>query len=60
VRVAGWVGDEPGQVFGIAELGQLSRGGQIRTPYWNRDWQPLIRAWAAEHGIDLIDETLTG
>jgi hypothetical protein len=46
--------NEIGQAFGLAEMGQLSRDGQLRRPYWS-DQQ--VFTWAEQHGIEVIDDT---
>jgi hypothetical protein len=46
------------QMFGWPEVGQLTREGAIRRLYWSRHWQPPLLAWAHEHGIRVLDETL--
>jgi schlafen family protein len=47
--------DEIGQAFGVAEMGQLSRDGQLRRPYWS---QTDVITWAQEHGIEVTDDRL--
>ena len=47
--------DEIGQAFGIAELGQFSRDGQLRRRYWS---QTQIVAWAEQHGIKITEDIL--
>lgn len=44
-----------GHAFGVAELGHLSREGQIRRRYWAHT---PITAWAEQHGIEVTDDTL--
>ena len=48
--------NEIGQAFGVAEMGQLSRDGQIRQPYWSQ--QQIIR-WAEQNGIEVTNDTIT-
>ena len=48
--------NEIGQAFGVAEMGQLSRDGQIRRPYWSD--QQIIR-WAEQNGIEVTNDTIT-
>jgi hypothetical protein len=48
--------DEIGQAFGVPEMGQLSRDGQLRRPYWG-DQQ--IIAWAEQHGLEVTDDTIS-
>jgi hypothetical protein len=50
--------DELGQAFGIAEMGQVSRAGEIRRRYWGTGWAKLVEDWASKHGIAVTDETL--
>jgi hypothetical protein len=42
--------NEIGHAFGIAELGHISRDGQIRRRYWAHT--PII-TWAERHGIEI-------
>lgn len=51
VAAAALLIDELGQAFGIPEMGQLTRDGQLRRPYWDRNWQTQIVKWASDHGI---------
>jgi hypothetical protein len=46
------------QSFGVAELAQLTEQGQVRRPYWSRERRPRLEAWAEQHGVDIVDETL--
>ncbi len=48
------------QEFGCAEAAQLNRGGGVRLPYWNQEWQARVRAWAEGAGIAVTDEQLSG
>lgn len=48
--------DEIGQAFGVAEMGQLSRNGQIRRHYWGG--QQIIQ-WAEQNGIEVTNDTIT-
>jgi hypothetical protein len=52
--------DELGQAFGIAEMGQLSRAGEVRAKYWNHEWRPLVVAWAEANQVAVTQETLPG
>jgi hypothetical protein len=47
--------DEIGQAFGVPEMGQLSRDGQIRRRYWS---QQQILTWAEQNGIEVSDDTM--
>jgi Putative DNA-binding domain len=47
--------DEIGQAFGVAEMGQLSRDGQLRRPYWGR---PDVITWAQQNDIEITDDRL--
>jgi len=48
--------DELGQAFGVTELGQLTRDGKIRRPYWSpRAWQQPLADWALQNGITVLD-----
>jgi hypothetical protein len=58
VTAAALLVDELGQAFGIPEMGQFSRDGQVRRQYWHHGWQAEIVAWANNHGIEVTDETL--
>lgn len=49
---------EVGQAFGVPELGQLTRDGKIRLPYWERRLQTHLRSWAEAVGIEVTEETL--
>jgi hypothetical protein len=42
--------------FGIAELGQLTRDGQIRRRHWAHI---PITTWADQHGIEITEDTVT-
>jgi hypothetical protein len=48
--------NEIGQAFGVAELGQLSRDGQLRRGYWSR---PQIVTWAEQHSLEVIDDKIS-
>ncbi len=48
------------QAFGWAEAAQLTREGQVRLPYWNREWQQYMQPWAASAGITTTEEMLSG
>lgn len=60
VAVAARLSDEIGQVFGISEMGQLTRDGEVRIPYWNLRMQPGVKAWAEQHGILVTSAALDG
>lgn len=60
VAVGARLGDELGQVFGIPELGQLTREGEIRIRYWGRSYADHVRRWATEHDVVVSEETLDG
>jgi hypothetical protein len=57
ITVAAALADEIGQAFGIAEMGQLSREGTLRRPYWGPFRQEMV-TWAEQHQIDVTDEVL--
>lgn len=48
--------NEIGHAFGIAEIGHISRDGQIRRRHWAHT---PIATWAEQHGIELTEDTLT-
>jgi hypothetical protein len=50
--------DDLAQSFGIAELGQVSRTGEVRIRYWRSQDQAQIHTWAEALGIALSPETL--
>ena len=50
--------DEIGQAFGVPEMGQLSRDGKVRRPYWGNQWRPQFVRWAEQHGIEVTDDAL--
>jgi len=54
------LGGDVFQEFGWAEAAQLTRDGGVRLRYWNRDWQPHVRRWAAAAGVSTTEETLPG
>lgn len=54
ITVAAALTDEIGQTFGIAEMGQLSRDGSVRRPYWNLQ----IVEWAQRYQIEVTDDRL--
>lgn len=58
VAVAARLSDELGQVFGIPEMGQFTREGEIRIRYWSRNSQPMLRAWAEDHGVTVSEKVL--
>jgi len=47
--------DEIGQAFGVAEMGQLTRKGQLRRRYWSGS---QIVAWAEQHGIEVAEDRI--
>lgn len=50
--------DELGQAFGIPELGQFSREGEVRSRYWRTGSQHHMVTWAHQNGITVSTETL--
>jgi hypothetical protein len=46
---------EIGHAFGVPEMGQLSRDGQLRRRYWG---QREMVTWAQEHGIEITDDVV--
>lgn len=59
VATAAILADELGQAFGVTELGQLSRSGEVRRQYWKRgEWQEPLVTWAAQHDIAVIDDAI--
>ena len=46
------------QTFGRSEAAQLTRDGQLRLPYWGREWQSDVQAWATGAGITVTSATL--
>lgn len=58
VAVAARLVDELGQVFGIPEMGQLTREGEVRIRYWGRSNKERVLAWADAHGIAVSENTL--
>lgn len=46
------------QAFGLPEVLQLTRDGQLRDRYWSRDWIAQIREWATQAGVMMTDEVL--
>lgn len=47
--------NEIGQAFGVAEMGQLSRDGQLRRLYWRGQ---DVGTWAEQNGIEVTDDTI--
>jgi hypothetical protein len=47
--------DQLAHAFGLAEMGQVSRDGQIRRRYWSGS---QVIAWAEQQGIEVTDETI--
>lgn len=58
VQSAARLVDELAQSFGFAEMGQISRDGQIRISYWGRTWADAIKAWAERCDVTVTTETL--
>jgi hypothetical protein len=58
VIVAAALADEIAQAFGVPEMGQLSRDGELRQRYWSRDRQAEMVAWAERNGITVTDAVL--
>ncbi|SCF29408.1 Putative DNA-binding domain-containing protein [Micromonospora viridifaciens] len=57
VQAAALLLDELGQAFGVPEMGQLSRDGRVRRPYWGSSTlRGEIVVWAEKNGIEIIDE----
>lgn len=50
--------DDLAQCFGIAELGQVTKDGEFRLPYWGAREQPHVRSWAEAHGISVTQDVL--
>jgi hypothetical protein len=48
------------QEFGLPEAGQVTRDGQLRRAYWSGYRHPELEAWAAQAGVAVSDETLSG
>jgi hypothetical protein len=48
--------DDIAQEFGVPEMAQLSRDGQLRRRYWD---YPQMITWAEENGLAVIDDTIT-
>jgi hypothetical protein len=46
------------QDFGLAEVLQVTRDGELRRRYWSRHREQEIRAWADQAEITVTDETL--
>ena len=44
------------QEFGVPEPLQLTADGAIRLPYWHREAQGHIEAWAKANGVEIIRE----
>lgn len=58
VSAAALLTDELGQAFGIAEMGQFARDGQLRRRYWWAQVQEPVIGWANNHGIEVNEEVL--
>jgi hypothetical protein len=41
------------QAFGLPEVLQLTRDGQIRGQHWSKSWIPQVREWAMQAGVTL-------
>jgi hypothetical protein len=48
------------QEFGCAEAAQLTRDGDVRSPYWGQGWVPYLAEWASEAGVEATGDTLPG
>ena len=46
------------QEFGLPEVPQLTRDGQLRREYWTKAWLPDLERWAAGAGVSMTDEVL--
>lgn len=57
VAAAARLADELAQSFGIAELGQFSRDGEIRIRYFGQRSQQELKWWAEQHDVTITDET---
>ncbi|MGC4750160.1 helix-turn-helix domain-containing protein [Micromonospora sp. DT201] len=59
VEAAALLLDELGQAYGVPEMGQFSRDGRVRRPYWGTGGlrTPMMR-WAEANGVEVTDETL--
>jgi hypothetical protein len=55
ITASALLADEIGQAFGVPEMGQLSREGEVRRRYWSN---PQIVTWAEQNGIEVTDETI--
>ncbi|MFG3602491.1 AlbA family DNA-binding domain-containing protein [Micromonospora chersina] len=59
IEAAALLLDELGQAFGVPEMGQLSREGQVRRRYWSTSGvQRQVVAWAEANGIEVTDDTI--
>jgi hypothetical protein len=52
---SGLLVNEIGQGFGVAEIRQLSRDGQLRRRYWSGK---QMVTWAEQHGIEVTDDAV--
>jgi hypothetical protein len=59
VSVAARLVDELGHAYGVPEMGQITRDGQLRRRYWGSTWSRQIIAWAETNHIEVTDEILT-
>jgi len=47
------------QEFGRAEALQLTADGNLRPRYWQHQAQNIVKQYAEQHGVDLLDDTVT-
>jgi hypothetical protein len=59
VSVAARLVDELGHAYGVPEMGQITREGQLRRRYWRHGWSTQIVEWAETNHIEVTDEILT-
>lgn len=46
------------QAFGVAELGQLNREGEVRLRYWRSAIQQQVKSWCEAHSIEATQDTI--
>ncbi|WP_046469473.1 AlbA family DNA-binding domain-containing protein [Allosalinactinospora lopnorensis] len=46
------------QAFGRPEILQFSPQGQLRMRYWDPRFQPSLRAWAEQAGVECVNDTV--
>ncbi|MGI5238796.1 hypothetical protein [Dactylosporangium sp. CA-139066] len=46
------------QDFGVVEAPQITADGRVRRRYWSNQAQAVVQRWAANHGVEVTDETL--